>query len=496
MGIVRKQSTYSTIFIYIGFAIGAVNMLVLLPKLPQDASGLTRMVNEVALVFSGFATLGSLNVLYKFYPFYRSYLKPEKNDLPFLTLTANLIGCILFILVSIFFKGFIQRKFGESSPLFVAHYHLIVPYTISYLCLMLLESFCWIIRKTIISNIARELIFRLTSSVLILLYIFKIISLNTFFELFSFSYVPSLIVLLYCIFKNGTIKICTQVSSATKRLYKRMLVFMSVHYSGALISIIPNAIDGIFIAGIAKNGLETLFVYTMAVYLVSVIEVPQRTIIAITTPLIGEAWKNKDKGKIAELYQKTSLNLLILGLALFSIIELNIDNLIRFEGSSYALIKPVFLIIGMGKLIDLGMGMNAQILGLSKYWRFDFYTSASFIAVNVLLDFFMIKTFGPIGAAYGRSIALVFYNLMRFFYLWKLYNLQPFSSKTLMTLVFGAIALIVAYIIPYVGNMFVDVTVRTTVFLLLYIPLILRFKVSEDINAMYKTALNKFLKKN
>jgi O-antigen/teichoic acid export membrane protein len=224
-------------------------------------------------------------------------------------------------------------------------------------------------------------------------------------------------------------------------------------------------------------------------------EVPQRSMLGITTTLIAEAWKNNDRKKIEELYHKTSLNLLIIGLGLFGIIYPNMDNVVRFLGPGYALAKEIFLIAGIAKLVDLGMGMNAQILSLSRYWRFDFYTSAVFIVVNIILDFFLIKRYGLMGAAYGSAIALIFYNLMRCFYLWRLLKMQPFTSKTLLTILFAAIAIVAAFSLPSIKNLLVDGGLRGLIFILLFAPAIIYFDISEDITAYYRTLLSRLQRK-
>jgi hypothetical protein len=41
----------------------------------------------------------------------------------------------------------------------------------------------------------------------------------------------------------------------------------------------------------------------------------------------------------------------------------------------------LLIILGIGKLIDLGTGLNSQILQLSKYWRIDLFTNMLFVGV-------------------------------------------------------------------------------------------------------------------
>ena len=76
MGIIQKQSIQSTIIIMIGFAIGAFNMILFAPKVLTAAElGLTRIITDAGLTLSTMCTLGSIPVIYKFFPFYKSYLK-------------------------------------------------------------------------------------------------------------------------------------------------------------------------------------------------------------------------------------------------------------------------------------------------------------------------------------------------------------------------------------------------------------------------------------
>lgn len=485
MGIVRKQSTYSTIFTYLGFGIGALNILILFPQFfTTEEFGLTRIMIDFSVFFSAIATMGSLNGMYKFNPFYQAYLPKNKNDLPYLTILANVLGCTLVVLCSLIFEPYLERQFGNNAPLFVAHYRLVIPFMISYTCLLVLEAFCWVIKKSTISNLVKEVFYRVTTTILILLYILHWISLETFFVLFSLSYIPSILILAFVVIRSGGIPIYTKISKITKRLYKRILVFVTYHYSGILITVIPRVIDGILIARLTDNGLENLAVYSIPVYLVTIMEVPQRSMLGIATTLISEAWKDKNKARITELYCKSSINLLVLGLALFGVMWLNMDNLIRFN-PEYELAKVIFLIAGVAKLVDLGMGMNAQILAFSKFWRMDFYSSAIFIFVNVALDYFMIKRYGFIGAAYGSAIALIVYNLIRFTYLWIFYKIQPFTAKTLYVLLIAAISIVIVWQIPVLNSIYLDAIVRALAFSALFVPAVLYFKISEDISDMF-----------
>ncbi len=238
MGIIRKQSIFSSIFSYAGFAIGALNKLLIFPAFFSSKQiGLTTLLVDISLVFSAVATLGSNSITYKFFPFYKEYLPKKKNDLPAFTLFLCLSGCIIVISALFLFQNFISRKFGAQSPLFVSHYNLLYPLIISTALFSLFESYAWSIQKTVVSNFLREVAFRIFVLGLLVSYIYKAISLETFFTLYSFIYVPSAVILIFYLIRSGNFPINFSLSNVTKRIYKRIIAFGSLIFSSSLLNV-------------------------------------------------------------------------------------------------------------------------------------------------------------------------------------------------------------------------------------------------------------------
>lgn len=490
MGIVRKQSFVSSIFMYAGVAIGALNVMILIPKFfTKEELGLYNVLLDCSLFFASIITLGSLSSFVKFHPVYSSHLKPKENDLPFWTVLVTTIGAILFVTFCLLFPELIEKKFGKNSKLFVDNFYLLIPLTLCFTAIIVMEAFCWMTKKTVVSNFVKEVPFRVAVLMLIILYVLHWINWHQFFFLFSFIYLPGVVILLVTLIKDGSVKIIPKVSKVTKRLYDKVITFTVFHFSGLLINILPKTIDAVMLASI--NGLESTAVYSMSLYCLALMEIPQRSMIGIASALISEGWKNKDKTKLKEMYHKTSLNLMIVSLLIFGVMYPNMDNLVRFEGKGYELIKPLFLIGGIAKIIDMGMGMNQQILGYSKYWRIDFFTSAIFVVLTVAINYWAIHKWGTMGAAIGNAICLSGFNLLRFAYNWKLFKLQPFTKNTIFALLIGVLAILPALLLPYLGNMFIDTIVRASVFAGLYAFGILYFNISSDFSDMYRMFVSK-----
>jgi O-antigen/teichoic acid export membrane protein len=487
MGIVRKQSILSSIFIYIGFAIGAINILLLFPKyFTPEQIGLTRILLDVALLFATLCTLGAIPITLKFFPFYQAYLPKNKNDLPILTILLGITGCILLVLLLPHFKPMIIRKFGARSPLFVEYFDLVYPFTITLVFFSILEAHAWSQKKTVLSNALKEFAFRLLTTVIILLFIAGIFNFNQFIHVYACIFGIPVFIFLYSLTREGNFPLRFSISKVTSRLKGKMFNFGLFVFGGAMLNIIARTNDTIIIASQSSGGLADAAVFTIATYLVTVMDVPQRSLISITTPFIAEAWKNRNLGKIDSLYKKTALNLLISGMAIFSLVLLNINDAMKFLGDDYQALGMIVLISGIAKLFDLATGLNTQILLLSKYWKFEFLTNMLLVALSIPLNYWLTKRYNVIGPAYGNLIALLVFNATRFLMIWKIFKLQPFTIENGKALIIGFLVFLLIYLIPDTGQIVLNVVIRSVSFILIFGWLILKFNISTDIAGLFE----------
>jgi O-antigen/teichoic acid export membrane protein len=492
MGIVRKQSILSSIFIYIGFAIGAINILILFPKyFTTEQIGLTRTLLDVALVFATLCTLGGIPVTLKFFPFYQAYLPKKKNDLPFLSIFLGITGSLLLILLLPYFKPLIIRKFGARSPLFVEYFDLVYPFSITLVFFSLFEAHAWSQKKTVLSNALKEFAFRLLTTVIICLFIVNILDFNQFINFYAYIFLVPVLIFIYSLSRGGNFPLTFSFSKVTLRLKGKMFTFGLFVFGGAILNIIARTNDTIILASQSSGGLSDAAVFTIATYLVTVMEVPQRSLISITTPFIAEAWKNRNLGKIDSLYKKTALNLLITGMAIFSLVLLNIKDATTFMGPAYNALGLLVLISGMAKLIDLATGLNTQILLLSKYWKLEFLTNMMLVALSIPLNYWLTKKYNVMGPAYGNLIALTLFNGIRFAMIWRIFKLQPFTPDNGKAILIGAAAFFLIYLIPATGNLFLNVAIRSSAFIVLFGWLILKFNISADIAGLFETMRSK-----
>lgn len=498
MSTIRKQSVYSVILIYAGFMVGAVNVLLLFPKyFSADEYGLTRLLLELGLLFSTLCTVGMVPVSIKFFPFYQKYLGNRKNDLFFITLAVTIAALLVMLFTIPLFKPWIIRKFGDKSPLFVQYFDLIYPLTVCMTLFNLFEAYAWIMKKTVLSNFLKEFLFRFMSTLLILAWITGLIKgFDVFANFFSFSYLPPLLVLAFFVLQSRQVTLQTEISPVTRRLGKKMAGFGFAFFASATLNALAKTNDSIILASQSKQGLADTAVFNIATYLVTLMEVPQRSLTSAATPQIAVAWKDRNMERLRSIYRKTALNLMIIGMGLFSLIWLNIEDLAAILGDQYAPITTLILILGAAKIIDLGTGMNSQILMLSKHWKIDLFTNMLFVVVSIVLNYLLTRELDVWGPAWGGLIAIILFNLIRFSAIWKIYGLQPFTWSHLKVIGLAMAALGLAWLIPDLGDHYLNIAVASCVFILLYATSILGFHVSADINDLYRVAIKRFSKFN
>jgi O-antigen/teichoic acid export membrane protein len=492
MGIIQRQSIRSSVFIFIGFGIGALNMLVLFPKIfTPEQIGLTRIIMDTGLTLSTLASLGTLPVIYKFFPFYKSYLPPKKADLPGITFLSCLLGFVLVCVGGYFFKDLIIRKFGAKSPLFIDYFYLVFPFTFLMLFFVWMEGFSWSLKRTVVSNFLKETAIRLLTTLLILAVFFNWIDFRGFMNSFGFVYLLPCIALLMVLRKTGEWHFTFNISSVTRRLKYKMMGFALYIFGAQFLNVLSRTFDTFALAAISEKGLRDTAVFTIATYIVTLMEIPQRSLVSISVPVIAESWKNKDLDNIRTVYKKSVTNLMVMGLFVFGLLWLNIHNLSHFLGKEYAAIEGIVLLMGIGKIIDLGTGVNGQLIATSSYWRFDFFTNVIYTLLALPLNYILIKQFGLMGAAYANLIAVTIYNTIRFLFIWKKFGFQPYHWHNLFILLIGAGTYTLIYFLPKLSNIYFDSMLRGGLFILIFGSLIHFTRVAPDLSVVLQMLIGR-----
>lgn len=483
MSKIRKRSINATIWIYIGFVIGAVNTYFLTHKnwFTVDQNGLTRVMIEISQLIFAFSTLGVTTYLFKFFPYYKDNVESKKNDILGVALIVALVGFIITCAGLLFIQPLIVRKFSENSLLLVQYFYWTLPMAFFILLYNILEAYSYGFDKGVLTSFLKETVLRGFTLVIILLKVFDIIGFNTFIILFALQYACIVFVLAIHLKLNGQLWLTFRPSKVTKKFRKKIFAIMSLTFIVIVVGVLRSSIDGLVLA--AKQNLGKVGIFGLAAYMVSVLQAPFRSIVAITIPILSRAWKNKDHKEIKRIYQRSSINLLSFSLLIFFCIWLNFSQGIIYFGINpdYLEGKWVFFILGIVTIIEMGTGVNGQIIGTSTYWRFELWTSLLLTALIIPLSYTLTVKYGIIGPAIANLVSFSIYNYVRYWFLWKKFNMQPFTNKTFEVIVIALLVYVISYYSFNKIEGMAGLTGRTILFIGLYLISIYYRKISPDV---------------
>lgn len=497
MSQIRRQSIISSAMVYAGFALGFFNTYLFTKEggFSKEEYGLTGIFIALANLMYSIANLGMPAYVAKFYPYYNDNLDKKRNDLISWALLFSLIGFIFVVIGGVWFKDLIIRKFGQNSPQLVTYYYWVFPFGLGLTFYSILETYTLQLKKAVLTNFLREVLFRLFATVLILFTFAGIFtSFDTFIKLYSFTYMGVALTLLVYLIISGHLHFNFSPSIVTRKFFRKIITLVSFVLGGTVIYTLSTVFDSIVIASVVKDGLAGVAVYSLAQNIASLIQAPQRGIITSSIGALSKAWKDKDMARIGRIYHRSSINQLIFAVGMFALIWLNFtDGVFTFRmQAGYLDAKWVFFFIGLMRIIDMGTGVNSQIIGTSTRWRFEFFSGIILILLTLPLNYVLTKYyFGVSGPAIANLFSFTIYNGIRFWYLRKHYNLQPFNIKSLYTILLGLGSYACCYLLFNRYQGFIWLTVRSTCFLMLYIPGVLALQLSDDIIPVWRTLLKK-----
>lgn len=488
MKAIQQQSILNTILSYMGIGLGFLNMAILFPQIfTTEQIGLYSMLGASANLAASVSRLGTDSMVIRYFSFFR---KDRNGQGAFTALMLLLVaaGFTLFVLLFLLFQPLIVDFYSQGSPMYNEYSHLVVPLVLFMILFDFLFHYGRSVYKTVLPTFLKEVLLRLYTLGMIICFYFGLISFNSFVWLYVLSYVLPLVLMGLSLLKARDITFNTNFKVLTNK--REMVVYGGYMLVGTLSVVLLLDIDKMMIAGLLD--LDATGIYGITAFFGTVIMIPARSIVMIASPIVADHIKDGSIDKIKSIYQKSALNQLIAGLLLYVGVYINIDNVLQILPPEYAAGKYVILLLGLARLIDMSMGMNGEIIANSAFYKFDLLFNSILIVLCVVTNAIFIPQMGISGAAFATLISLTSFTFMRFLLIWMKYRIQPFSLRTLAVLATGALLIGVNYLIPTLDNWVADLMVRSVVVTLLYVPIIIGFRVSPDMSDMVFGLIKKY----
>lgn len=479
MGIVLKQSFINTIILFLGFAIGGLNVLFLYTHfLHEDYFGLITFLLSSANIILPLLVYGMQHTIIKFFSSYKS--KVEQDSFLVSTLFLPLLIIIPIGLIGSYFYNFIANWISNENPIIKDYTYLIFILAIFMGYFEVFYSWTKVHFKTVFGNFIREIFARVCVSGLLFSVYFKWLNEEQFIYAVVVVYgIRMLIMKLYAFYvyqPKWVFKLPTNI--------KEILSFSTyIIVAGSAAGILLE-IDKFMIPQMEQ--IAKVAYYSVGIYIASVIAIPSRAMQQITSPITAKEMNANNLVEVEKLYKQTSINLLVIGGLLFLLINLNINDL-------YELInKPQFtegiwivLIISSAKIIDLALGIANAILVNSKYYKIIFYLSVAMAISVIFLNRWLIELIGINGAALATLIVVFIYGFLKLAYIKVKFRIHPFDLNTLKLGLFICLLYAVFSFWNFEIHPVLNIIIKSSIIVSCYLVFIKKFNISEDLSLLF-----------
>ena len=508
MGIVARQSIKGTIATYIGVAVGIVTTFFIQTKaLQPEQIGLIDILLQCSLLFGGLAQLGTNSSAMRYYPFFKD---EEHRDHGFFgwTLLVPLIGFTFFLLAFFVFKGSIVRFFTKDAEvgadLFAKYVNFVIPLAFFMLYISVFETNSNLLLRIVLPKFIREVGLRVATLVVYLLYYYKVIDFDGVIIGFCVFYgLATLINVVYLLsLKRVSFKIeWDYIKPELKRDFLFYTLFM---ITAALAGNVIPMLSKFFVAG--KTGFHLAGVFTIATNIAALVEMPYRSLGAISRPHISDAMAKQDVKQADFLCKNVALHQFIAGTFVFFLIWINIDFIFDLlpNGDIYRLGKWAVLILSLSRLVYSTLGVTTTVLSYSKYYYYSLIFTILLAGMSVGLNAWWVPKWDINGGALANVVSyLIYFILLVVFIRWKI-RVMPLSKKLLpvAAIVLALFALnwlwtstltpllLKSFSKPVIG-LAINAVLKTAIFLALGMTAIYKLQVSQSVNDLIDKGLKK-----
>lgn len=484
MGIIQKQAIKGTVYSYIGVGIGFITTALLFPKfLSTEEIGLLKLLVSFSMLFSQFASLGFVNVINRLFPYFRDK-QAKHHGFLFVGLVITTAGVILSCSGLEIFKPLIVKNNIEKSALLVEYFNYLFPLILFTSFYNLFDNYIKVLYDAVFGTMLKELFQRVLILISILLFFSNIIDFKTLVIAYTLSLsLPTIVIFLQIVrIKEFKLRLPDHIFDAL--MWREIAILSLYGIITGLGSIVVFQIDSILVN--KYLGMSLTGVYATTFFFATIIIIPSRPLLKIATTVLAESWKSMDIKNIDLIYKKSTINQCVIGVLLFILLWVNVDNVFRILSPEYEMGKWVIFIVGLKNVLEMTTGMSAIIIQTSEYYKINVLVIVLFTIILLGLDVILIPLIGLNGAALSILIAYIISAFFRFVFLKIKFNLQPFDKNILIIFIIGFVCYFFGSLFKPISNLYYDIILRSVITGGLFSFLILWTGITEDFNKIWR----------
>jgi O-antigen/teichoic acid export membrane protein len=467
VGEIKKQGIQNTIITYLGIIIGFVSLILVQPfLLSKEEVGLVRVMFAFSSLIASIIPLGITSITIKYFPVFRNDQKGHHGFLGFIVLFPIAGGLIIYFLLSIF-KDAIISHYVVNSKLFADYFSYVLPFSIVLGFITVLNTYCFSLFKTTIPSLLNDVLNRVMTIGIIVLYFFKFISLKVLIISYVEIYGIQLFLLILYMYTIDTPSLRVNREFFRGQNVPKMIGFGFLLSFASVASLGVKYLDSIMIAKYMP--IEFVGIYSIVAFIPSVIEAPLNSLDRIAYVKMSSSLAANNRKEVEDIYYKSARYLFMVGGLLYLGVNINIADLLSFLPAGYSQGAGVVLIISTGTLLNMSTGTNMSIIFNSRFYGIGGFVLVAVAFLAFGLNVLLIPKYGLNGSAAATAITVTTFALIRFLIIYRGFKLQPYDSTMFKILLLIAGGMILHFLLPELNSPFLSIAYRSAIIISFYL---------------------------
>jgi O-antigen/teichoic acid export membrane protein len=488
MGIVQRQSLKYTAINLLGVALGVVSTLFIYPLITAEF-GFIRYLQELSLLVLPLISFGMPLTAIRFFPEFKD---PHQNDHGLLGLALLTACCSILITVVLglmawpYLVSLAKSDLKHGDLLW-----LVFPFAILTTLSTILYNYSQNTHRIAFSSLLSDVLPKFIIPIILLCFWKGWISFEVVLYLILGQLVFSIVGLAVFLKRLGVWHIRIDKQFLTAERLKRFFGYAGFVTAFGLAFILATRMDVIFLG--SMTSFATTGVYAIVVFMVSTIEIPTRGLYMASYAKIPALWLTKDIRELETLLRKSGVSLITVGSAILALLILNIGDLVQImpNGQIMGGALPMIILLGLAKLADAVGGVSMAILYFSDRYRWSMVSLAILAILNISLSFWLIPKHGTLGAAFVTAGSVIAFNAFSLVYCVVVWDIKPPIKSILLCLAVAVGSLTLAWLMPNLENPFINMGVKSSLFLSIYVWAIYTWQLAPDLIQMVTGWLKK-----
>ncbi|QCK16856.1 lipopolysaccharide biosynthesis protein [Mangrovivirga cuniculi] len=478
------QTFWFTIINYLGTVIGIFSTIFIYPYY-KDLYGKVGFIDSAAQILIPILVFGGSHAIIHFYP---TLTKDNKSKLFSFSLKN-----ILIISLGIGILILLGDLFIDSGKYKYIYYSF--PIAIALAALEVFKKQAATIQKIAIPTLFEKIIPKISLLLIFILVIIEVFNETSGLIFFIISYLLVFTLSSLYVYKKSDLSIRFNTKGLFEQVERREY-FVYVFYSFLVSwgSFLAFRLDGLMIPlflDFQDNGS-----YKIAVNLSSAISVPAIGIFTIYAPKISALVKNNDIDTLNVKYTETAKILFFIGFIMVGCIIIGIKLFFQLLPSGKELMDSasVIYILSINMLINMGTGLNTEIITYSKYYRFNIVSVLSLVVVNIALNLYVLTqtSYGIVGVAIASLIAVTLFNAVKLIFIYKKFKILPFDIGYLKLFLSLNLIYLVVYLIPEFNNLWITLIFKIGLAIGLSLFVVYQLKLVHAYNQWVNKLISRF----